>query len=55
MTPELDEDAVVAPDGTLALRGGRVEAAGLTPEQLDGAVATAIAPHPDAPRGDHVR
>ncbi len=42
MTPELDETTVVAPDGTLALRGGRVGAAGLTPEQLDGAVATAM-------------
>ena len=50
MTPEMDEDAVVAPDGVLALRAaGRVHAAGLTPEQLDGVVATAsrrILSHP---------
>ena len=38
MTPEMDETTTVAPDGTLALRAGRVQAAGLTPDQLDAAV-----------------
>ena len=50
MTPEMDEDATVSPDGMLALKAaGRVHAAGLTPEQLDAVVASAsrrILTHP---------
>ncbi len=40
LTPELNEDAVVGPDGTIALRSsGRVRAGGQTTAQLEAAVA----------------
>ena len=42
LTPEMSEDTVVAPDGTLGLRAaGQVQAAGLTAAQLQDAVARA--------------
>jgi protein involved in polysaccharide export with SLBB domain len=41
-TPEMNEVALVAPDGAIGLRAaGRVQAAGLTAEDLQAAVATA--------------
>ena len=42
MTPELNEESVISPDGFLALRAaGRVRAVGLTADELDAAVAQA--------------
>ncbi|MFN3461184.1 MAG: polysaccharide biosynthesis/export family protein [Oceanibaculum sp.] len=43
-TPNLDEEALVAPDGTITLRiAGRLQAEGLTAEELNGAVTEASA------------
>ncbi|MFO7484252.1 polysaccharide biosynthesis/export family protein [Oceanibaculum nanhaiense] len=43
-TPNLDEEALVAPDGTITLRlAGRLQAEGLTVEELNGAVTEASA------------
>ncbi|MDB5368652.1 MAG: Protein involved in polysaccharide export, contains domain of the beta-grasp fold [Roseomonas sp.] len=42
LTPEVNETALVAPDGTVSLRvAGRVQAAGLTTEELERAVGAA--------------
>ena len=42
LTPELGEDALVSPDGTISLRAaGQVQAAGLTARQLQAAIAAA--------------
>jgi protein involved in polysaccharide export with SLBB domain len=44
LTPEMSEDTVVAPDGTISLRAsGLVHAAGLTTVQLEDAIAAAAA------------
>lgn len=43
-TPNLDEEALIAPDGTITLRiAGRLQAEGLTVEELNGAITEASA------------